>query len=266
MSVDMQYIVNNYDLPFEYVTLLRNENELANQYLNNNYNIWGIPTCYLDGGVDTYVGADTWQTLMSHIISAGTREVVRIGMHVSLDQIDSTLYNIQVRIEYDIENPQAPSEISGIEIGLTGHEYSFSTAATDPDSTQLWYNYDWADGTNSGWLGPYNQGQLCIAAHTWSDPGRYEIAIKARDNWFFESDAAYKTVFLDDFYHGDANGDLMINILDVNRLISFLYFGGPMPEPYAAGDCDGNVVVNILDISYLINYLYYEGAPPVYGF
>jgi hypothetical protein len=60
---------------------------------------------------------------------------------------------------------------------------------------------------------------------------------------------------------GDANGDLVINILDVTYLIRYLYLDGPPPDPYA-GDVDVNGLINLLDITYLINYLYKGGPPP----
>lgn len=60
---------------------------------------------------------------------------------------------------------------------------------------------------------------------------------------------------------GDANGDLVINILDVAYLINYLYKFGPAPEFYA-GDADHNGVINMLDITYLISYLYQDGPPP----
>lgn len=63
---------------------------------------------------------------------------------------------------------------------------------------------------------------------------------------------------------GEADGDPLINILDIVYIINFKYKEGPAPVPYAFcsadGDCDG--VVNILDIVYMINYKYKEGPAP----
>lgn len=63
---------------------------------------------------------------------------------------------------------------------------------------------------------------------------------------------------------GNADGNDVINILDVTYLINYIYRGGPAPTPYAicAGDPSGNCVVNILDITHLINFLYKGGVPP----
>jgi hypothetical protein len=62
---------------------------------------------------------------------------------------------------------------------------------------------------------------------------------------------------------GDADGSGTVNILDISYLISYLYLGGPAPDPYAIGDVDGSGTVNILDVSYLINYLYLDGPDPI---
>ncbi len=61
---------------------------------------------------------------------------------------------------------------------------------------------------------------------------------------------------------GDCNNDGIIDLGDVVHLISYLYRGGPPPEPFEAGDvnCDG--VIDLGDVVYLINYLYQDGPPP----
>ena len=63
---------------------------------------------------------------------------------------------------------------------------------------------------------------------------------------------------------GDANGDDIINILDITCLIDYLYKGGPAPIPEASGDVNCDAIINILDITYLINYLYKDGTEPCY--
>jgi hypothetical protein len=45
-------------------------------------------------------------------------------------------------------------------------------------------------------------------------------------------------------------------------LISWLYRGGPEPDPFLAGDATCNDDVDIDDVVFLINYLFKEGDPP----
>jgi hypothetical protein len=62
---------------------------------------------------------------------------------------------------------------------------------------------------------------------------------------------------------GDANGSGFLNILDITRLIDYIYAGGWPPEyDVLMGDADCNGLVNLLDIAYLINTLYHNGPLP----
>lgn len=61
----------------------------------------------------------------------------------------------------------------------------------------------------------------------------------------------------------DANNDGIVNILDVNYIMSYLYYQGPAPEPdilMADANCSGTV--NMSDITYIIAYRYKGGAAP----
>jgi len=61
---------------------------------------------------------------------------------------------------------------------------------------------------------------------------------------------------------GDANGDGIIDLGDVLYVISYLYKGGPAPDPFEAGDCDCDGIVDLGDVLYLISYLYKGGPAP----
>ena len=65
------------------------------------------------------------------------------------------------------------------------------------------------------------------------------------------------------FICGDPNVSGGVNILDVTYIISFLYKGGPEPDPMASADVNNSGSVNILDVTYLISYLYKGGPAPV---
>ncbi len=62
---------------------------------------------------------------------------------------------------------------------------------------------------------------------------------------------------------GDANGDGQVNSTDLAYLASFLYGGGPPPDPLYLGDenCDTNV--NGSDLAYLATHLFLGGPDPV---
>jgi uncharacterized protein (TIGR02145 family) len=61
---------------------------------------------------------------------------------------------------------------------------------------------------------------------------------------------------------GNANGDQVINLLDVSFIINGLYRGGPMPNPIQSADVNNDGKMNLLDVSYIINYLYRNGPAP----
>jgi hypothetical protein len=65
-----------------------------------------------------------------------------------------------------------------------------------------------------------------------------------------------------DFPCGDANGDDLVNILDITHLINYLYKCGPLPAVLRLTDVNSDGHTNILDITYLINYLYLGGPAP----
>ena len=64
---------------------------------------------------------------------------------------------------------------------------------------------------------------------------------------------------------GDVNGDGVANSADVVYLITYMFIGGPPPNPMAAGDVNGDCVVNSSDVVYLINYLFIGGPAPKKG-
>ncbi|MEZ5360340.1 MAG: dockerin type I repeat-containing protein [Candidatus Zixiibacteriota bacterium] len=68
-----------------------------------------------------------------------------------------------------------------------------------------------------------------------------------------------------DYVCGDANGDTTVNIGDAVFLITYIFKGGPAPDPEVAGDanCDGSL--NIGDAVYLVNYIFNGGPGPCTG-
>ncbi len=83
--------------------------------------------------------------------------------------------------------PETPDQPDGPIHGVEEIQYSFSTQTTDPEGDQIFYMFDWGDGTDSGWLGPYNSGTSADASHAWMEPGDYSIRTMAMDNNSHES-------------------------------------------------------------------------------
>jgi hypothetical protein len=84
--------------------------------------------------------------------------------------------------------PDKPVLPSGPTSGTTNIDYTFSSSTTDPDAgDQLYYLWDWGDGTQSAWLGPYTSGQSVQATHRWMTEGAYLVKVKAKDTNGVES-------------------------------------------------------------------------------
>ena len=79
------------------------------------------------------------------------------------------------------QHPPNIPEIDGPSIGTTGVEYCLIVNSTDPDGDDVLYLVDWGDGTTSGWIGPYTQGESVEAYHTYYSPGFFKIRAKAKD-------------------------------------------------------------------------------------
>jgi hypothetical protein len=77
--------------------------------------------------------------------------------------------------------PEKPAKPEGPESGKTGETYTFTTNTNDPDDDSICYLFDWDDGTDSGWLGPYSNGGGCEATYTWNKKGDYKVKVIARD-------------------------------------------------------------------------------------
>lgn len=89
---------------------------------------------------------------------------------------------------FDNQKPNKPDTPSGKKRGKVGTEYVYSSKTSDSDGDQVYYLWDWGDGNNSGWLGPYDSGTTNTVNHTWTLEGTYQIKVKAKDVWSAESD------------------------------------------------------------------------------
>lgn len=63
----------------------------------------------------------------------------------------------------------------------------YSTTAQDINADSLYYQWDWGDGSQSNWLGPYEADQICEMSHQWSSKGSYHVTVKVKDAFDAES-------------------------------------------------------------------------------
>ena len=84
--------------------------------------------------------------------------------------------------------PNKPVKPSGKINGKVNVTYTYSTSTNDSDGNQIFYWFEWGDGNNSGWIGPFDSGAIVNAYHSWAVKGIYQIKVKARDVFGAESD------------------------------------------------------------------------------
>jgi uncharacterized repeat protein (TIGR01451 family) len=83
--------------------------------------------------------------------------------------------------------PNKPSTPSGITNSKKKVDHIYLTSTTDPEGDQVYYLWNWGDGSTSGWLGPYNSGVAVSSNHKWTIKGAYSIKVKAKDIYGKES-------------------------------------------------------------------------------
>ncbi|UCF50503.1 MAG: aryl-sulfate sulfotransferase [Thermoplasmatales archaeon] len=90
-------------------------------------------------------------------------------------------------LEILINAPLKPNKPDGPNKGRKGIEYTYISSTIDPQGDQIYYLFDWGDGTDSGLIGPINSSEEVQASHIWSKIGNYNIKVKAIDINDFES-------------------------------------------------------------------------------
>jgi outer membrane protein assembly factor BamB len=97
-----------------------------------------------------------------------------------------------------VENnhPPAKPDIDGPLSGKTRVEYKYKFTVSDVDDDDVYLWVDWGDNTNSGWLGPYENGEEITLTHTWNQKGTYTMKAKAMDEHDVEGDWATRNVVM----------------------------------------------------------------------
>ncbi|MFH1101549.1 MAG: PQQ-binding-like beta-propeller repeat protein [Methanobacteriota archaeon] len=84
--------------------------------------------------------------------------------------------------------PNVPEMPRGPTAGLIGETYRYHTKTSDPELDQIYYKFNWGDGNESGWRGPFGQLDTVNTTYKWKSEGTYNITVKAKDHYGYESD------------------------------------------------------------------------------
>jgi len=214
---------------------------------------------------EIYSDSATWNgNDHSDLFGNNFGDITKDNIKVILGVFDENDIYADETIAAEITNdkPNTPSTPSGSSNGNPDITLTFSTVGSDPNDDQLEYLWDWGNGDNSGWLGPYDSGYLAEAVNSWSEPGNYFITVKSRDSHGVESDWS-DPLDISIVACGDANADDAVNVGDAVFVINYVFKDGPAPNPVCRADANGDGEVNVGDAVFLINYVFKGGDPPV---
>lgn len=94
---------------------------------------------------------------------------------------------IHVTVIPENEAPNKPQTPSGPASGKPGSLYLYRTSTIDPDEDMVYYLWDWGDGTQSEWLGPFASGTQASTQKSWNEKGDYSVKVKSKDTYGAES-------------------------------------------------------------------------------
>jgi hypothetical protein len=97
-------------------------------------------------------------------------------------------FNIWAGIGVGEAPPDTPPAPTGPDQGVVGAEYTFTSKTNDPEGDQIYYLFEWGDGTDSGWIGPYFSGGTGSASKIWTTEDNYNVRVKAKDTSDSESE------------------------------------------------------------------------------
>ncbi len=257
---------------FYYVSLVGDksselQDSLALRRLANEYNFYGYPTCYFDGGYEVLLGGQSGLSYYtSRILTSGSRVTTGLIMELSVDWLEPLTIEVHVKIyQGDPSNqpPDVPSAPDGDAYFVTNRNYTCSVTGSDPNDDDLMYKWS-IDGFETDWEGPYASGSEVDKVHRFLSPGTYDIAVRTKDVFDVESPwSAALTVEIS--LCGDAEQSGNVDIDDVVYLIAYIFAGGAQPQPEEGGDANCIGGVDIDDPVYLIAYIFGGGPSPCYG-
>jgi hypothetical protein len=127
-------------------------------------------------------------------------------------------YSPIIHVKVKNEPPQTPTTPQGTNRGKPDVEYTFTTTTTDPDGDDVFYQWDFGDGTITDWMGPYDPEYHAFASHIWSEKGSYDIRVKAKDLHNSESDWS-QTLHINIPRYRQSMDSILSKILDNHPLI-----------------------------------------------
>jgi len=121
------------------------------------------------------------------INSSSYINIIRVFLNCSGESLNisgSSDYDTIIVVDtdsYGNEEPQDPGSPFGPKIGAIEIFYDYESETWDSEDNEIFYMFDWGDGTTSGWDGPYSSNITVNLSHNWSVNGGYYIKVKSKD-------------------------------------------------------------------------------------
>ena len=173
--------------------------ELINSYNNkiyhNNFLVYNKDSSYpyyiaVDTGVNQWDDGDLgnyWWDYEEKYLDTDDNGVTYYGAYEILPDYNKDNKPLVKPIGIISNPPMKPIIIRGKIYGGKNVNYEFNTTTLEPDGDELYYLFDWGDGTKNGWIGPYNSEDVVSVNKTWEKIGFYKIKVKSKDVYGFES-------------------------------------------------------------------------------
>lgn len=95
----------------------------------------------------------------------------------------------KVWVQESNTKPDIPT-INGSNSGIFWKKYEYKIYSEDPDGNELLYYVDWGDRKKEEWIGPFASGEEITVSHTWAKIGNFNVKVKVKDPFNYESDWA----------------------------------------------------------------------------
>ena len=125
--------------------------------------------------LDASTGAEIWNYLTGNQIISSPA-LAEGAVYIGSD--DGSIYTFVPN-----NPPEKPDTPSGPIEGIPGVEYLYTTSTSDQDEDNIFYWFEWGDGTNqnSGWIGPCPPDQIISTNISFNKGEDYELRVKAKD-------------------------------------------------------------------------------------
>ncbi len=243
--------------------MITDENSYAGAVVDD-YNMVYVPTCYFDQGVEVLVGGYPQTSYYSsRILSCGDEDVADLDLTVEISWLGNATVEVIVMVtnnQFVNSPPDTPTVPTKPDVGIAGTSYTFTSTGTDEDNHQIWYRWDFDDGTITDWMGPYASGEMGEATHAFTE-GIYQVKVQTKDE--LDDSSPWRQagpLYVDP--RGDANNDGSINVGDGVFVINYVFKGGPAPDPTDRADANCDFNVNVGDGVFIINFVFKGGPEP----